>query len=822
MTKTAKLEDLPQIDPEEHFSVALETHRGVRRLRVDDIGYEDRAVMLIETEYRHAFLEQSKMEIMRSGLRSYFEKSWSAGGKAGVAKKVLAYSVAAATFTTLTVLSGGTLAVVLGVGAGAFILKKAGNKALDKSSTGSVEKRLKKLGDPDAPDSKSASAVLPVMIEHGGVAKIIDNLSKAWFDLNLFAERYNGKSFTPKEVKKRAFLRQTDALNYFNAGGRTELWREWQVPEKQKTGEQFKYNRLKRNQKDKEDVSRWRHPFAATKLRQNTVQGQTATYDFMRLKIKKLTYYNACLLDWCKNFRAEHARLHETVATCWDDMTSLVMQQTHLCGNHAECKDARCYGGFGILRSLAQAKGLEEYLDDETTRDLTAAAEPTGALDNAEAVDPAQAGANVSRSAHMLHGKLFHKQLSGKKLKVAKLAVKKAISKAAGRGVNAATSGSLDPLFDNNDDEDVTRKAARDAAQKAVSAIASGQAPNAAKILSASVNAPVVPCLGQIAADLTALLFSHYRENIGAREQMQVLTEGVLGDTSGVPLRARVMLSTLEKADAQNNAFFISQLPDALNTDLFKDELKAVGAKIDHYVKKGDRRKAKFAKLYEHIVSRAAESGTPPAFKNCKEASELAYHFFNMLKTLWKLEQHIMFLQVFAQGVACSLKEAATAARPPLQGTSTIPDGPAYFPHEAATGLDQWFHFWRQVPLPQPPAAPAATTPNSSQDSSSSSAGSSSSSVDGLSSSSAASSASSSVDGLSSSSAASSASSSVDGLSSSAADESSPNSEEPPSSEVEAGSSVESSASSIEELPDSDESVSHGWSDDEPDDQPRR
>jgi hypothetical protein len=224
--------------------------------------------------------------------------------------------------------------------------------------------------------------------------------------------------------------------------------------------------------------------------------------------------------------------------------------------------------------------------------------------------------------------------------------------------------------------------------------------------------------------------------------------------------------------------------------------LKAVGAKIDHYVKKGDRRKAKFAKLYEQIVSRAAESGTPPAFKNCKEASELAYHFFNMLKTLWKLEQHIMFLQVFAQGIACSLKEAATAARPPLQGTSTIPDGPAYFPHEAATGLDQWFHFWRQVPLPQPPAAPAATTPNSPQDPSSS------------------------VLSTSGDESSSSSVLSTNGDESSSSSVLSTNEDESAASSVL--SSDDEPASSIEELPDSDESASHGWSDDEPDDQPRR
>lgn len=47
MTKTATLEDLPQIDLEEHFSVALDTHSGVHRRRVEDIGYEDRAVMLV-------------------------------------------------------------------------------------------------------------------------------------------------------------------------------------------------------------------------------------------------------------------------------------------------------------------------------------------------------------------------------------------------------------------------------------------------------------------------------------------------------------------------------------------------------------------------------------------------------------------------------------------------------------------------------------------------------------------------------------------------------------------------------------------------------
>jgi hypothetical protein len=129
----------------------------------------------------------------------------------------------------------------------------------------------------------------------------------------------------------------------------------------------------------------------------------------------------------------------------------------------------------------------------------------------------------------------------------------------------------------------------------------------------------------------------------------------------------------------------------------FKKHLIAAANKIEHYVKKSDRRRQAFLKVYEPIVARASD-GNPAHCVTCQEASKLAYLFFNLLKTMWKLEQHVMFLHVFAKGVASSLKDQS--------------DKKFYFPFEASENLANWFEFWHDL-QPTPPT----TTPSSDAES---------------------------------------------------------------------------------------------------------
>ena len=93
--------------------------------------------------------------------------------------------------------------------------------------------------------------------------------------------------------------------------------------------------------------------------------------------------------------------------------------------------------------------------------------------------------------------------------------------------------------------------------------------------------------------------------------------------------------------------FFIDQLPnfDELRDGSFTKELAAVGNKIEHYLRKGEQRKKEFLEVYEPICERSKLS--PNNFspsESCEESFKLAYTYFLAVKTLWKMEQHIILL----------------------------------------------------------------------------------------------------------------------------------------------------------------------------------
>ncbi|MCB9844739.1 MAG: hypothetical protein H6811_01960 [Phycisphaeraceae bacterium] len=679
--------------PKDHFDVKKVGRGSSARLEVTDKGYEERAIMLLELAYRTAFLNQPYSETIKSGMRSYFEKKWTAAGKAGVAKKVAQYAVAGGAFVVMTAVTGPTVLVLIGVTAGALALKKGVSYGIDKAGVKSVEDRLKKAGDPDAPHADSPSEVLPIMLEHGGIAKAIEHLCSHWRDIKLFKSKYGKKTHSAKHKQKQSHKREAAALSNFQGAADVEAWREWEG------GTPPDYldaaGKLINASNQFSAAGAAKKAKMAAKGLKNSVSAQKTDDNFMRLKIKKLTYYCSCVMDYCRHFQAEHAKIHAAVIGGWADLTRLVVPQAHVCGSHESCADdPPCFGGFGLLRARAEQKGCAELLDSFDLGETQSAA-ITGRLAKAHFTHREEAGQQTSRAAGVIRTKLGYDKFTGAKLKGAKKVQEKVTKKLIDASWQAATTGDLSGLEDLAKDPTGTG-AAKEAAKDAIlTALRAGEIPSPDALLNAPVGAPIVPCSGQIAEDLTDFFFSHYRENISARERMKLLTEGLQKNDKGFERANRIVADAMEAVENQNEQFFMDRLPT--NEDMkrtFQAELISAANKIEHYVLKGDRRREKFVSYYEAVCGRGN-------LQSCEEGYELAYRFFNMLKTLWKLEQHIMFIYVFAKGVACALEAEA---------------GDYYFPSDAAAGLAEWFEFWHRVPACNPArlATPAGSSSSSS------------------------------------------------------------------------------------------------------------
>lgn len=641
--------------PKEHFDVAADPDG--QRLNVKDDGFEQRARDMLELAYRTAFLNQPFGEVMKSGMRSFFEKKWTAYGEAGVAKKVAQYAVGAASFAVLTALTGPGVVVLVGVAVGAAALKKGLSKGIDEAA--GVGNELKRAGDRARAGAKSASQVLKVVLRKRGVTTVIERLMNHWGDVKLFQNVYGQKVYTIKEQKKTVFRREADALAHFRQMGAVDEWRKWD-------GGTRNENYLDAAGKLSDSSSQYASAGFFNTIKEgaksltNTVSGRT-NRNFMRLKIKKLTFYNACLMDYCRSFKEEHDRVYQAVVEGWDNVSDLVRMQAHVTGSHHLCSDKRCFGGYALLQQVAEAEGCTALLEKmpPKAKKMKAGRLSAGFAKADDAVQqPSAMGKKIRKRFQSAN-------MTDKQEKAARLAAAKG-GKAAvvkgGRKVKQAIDGG-------------GASASMGVAWPSMPT----EVPNPATAITSALGPPVVPCLGQVASDLTEFFFSHYKGSMGAREKMAALTEGLQEADATLENGNRIVADAMESLDRQDAAFFIQRIPTADQMEHgFKAELVTAATKIEHYVLKGDRRRKQFLDLYEKISARE-----PAACASCEEAYELAYRFFNMLKTLWKLEQHLMFVQVYAKGIAAALEEQA---------------GSYCFPAEAAGSLAAWFEFWHYVP----------------------------------------------------------------------------------------------------------------------------
>lgn len=653
--------------PADHFDTTEIRRRSdgsPKRLEVTDIGYEARAVALLQVAYAKSFLNQPLLERVRSGMRSYAEKKWTAGGKAKVATQALKYAVAGAAFATLAAVTGPGVVVILGVGLAATILTKAGSKGIDKFGTGSVADRLKKSGDPDPLTSSSPSDVMPIVHEHGGVTIVIEHLFRHWSDIRLMRESYSD-GFEPADRLAESYRLESVALSHFKKARRVEEWKNWEDGEAGRLEDFSEYFSALDGKKD-------RAKNQATKKLPNKMSMTKVDVNFMRLKVKKLTFYCACIMDYCSMTLAEHALMHEAMVQSWAELVALVRRQAHIRSDHTHCHhsaDGGCFGGLELLEDLVdeEFEGLVEIADD-----------PAPATPPPDIESIADRGQTIGEAADWVNK--IRRQPGRAKVPefVQKEAAKRVIKKGMTKGVKLAKGGGSGKGVQWPSVPDLKLAA-----------------PNAVDLINSHITVPVAPCIGELAGDLTDFIFQHF-DNLGARDRiktLEALTRGLQKETVTLKHCGEVVTATILKGNNQNEAFFREMLPAHEDLADFKKQLIAAANKIEHYVKKSDRRRQAFLKVYEPIVARASDDN-PAHCVTCQEASKLAYLFFNLLKTMWKLEQHVMFLHVFAKGVASGLKDQS--------------DKKFYFPFEASENLANWFEFWHDL-QPSPPT----TTPSS-------------------------------------------------------------------------------------------------------------
>ncbi len=731
----------PKFTAANHFTAVpvqkrLSNGATFTKIMVLDMGYEARATALLQASYVKSFLKKSKWERTKGGLRSYAEKKWTSGGGRKLAKQGLKYAIAGAAFATLAAITGPGALIILGVGLAASALTKGGAKAADEIN--SFSDRLKNTGDPNPinPDSTdkaippdSPSKVMPVVLENEGITTVVGLLFRHWSDIRLFRETYC-KDWKPGKALKKSYEREFLALKHFKDAGTVEEWRNWEA------GEAGKLRNFSEYFSALSDVGD-RAARNVAKRKPNKMSMVKTDVNFMRLKIKKLTFYNACLMDYCRMMTAEQALLQEAVVKAWEQVVSLTQRQAHIRSDHSRCDHKKSSGCFGGLDLLAELVGEDKLGHIVVMDDPPPTSPPPGFEAIANREQTMKDASAVMDFFRKFPGRRTKSEFVQKK--VVDTAGKWAAKKAASSTVKAAKTGTL-PGIGTPDLGDLTwpklgdvqwgdlgRPSVNgpeapdiDPGWPSVGDInwprLNGKFPKAPTLgdlggidvdwpdvgaLGAGVPAlgvnfylqnqviEPVPGLGALVGDLTDFLFQHFH-NLDLRDHMKELDAMVAGlEKEEVELEhgGRIVKALKVKSTEQNEKFFRDQLPSHPEMDNFKKELHAAASKVRHYVLKGDRRRKRFLELYDQITLGASEA-QPAHCKNCKEAFKLSYAFFDMVKTMWKLEQHIMFLDVFAKGVLSGLKEQSATY---------------HFPYEAGGSLAEWFRFWHHLE-PQDPS----------------------------------------------------------------------------------------------------------------------